>query len=462
MSIKKYPVILLAIIILVGIGASCKKNTSSSLAASIASLDCASAVFAGSAVAGTAFTGTATIPYTGGNSMVYTAGTTVSSTGVTGLTATLQAGTLTSGTGLLSYNITGTPAAAGVATFAISFGGQACAITQTITSATTANCNTLTTTAAQVACLADAFKATLSASQVATLQISLTKANAIRWSNLPGGVTIRNGIEFSTLSATQLAAAKAVIAAAAGTTVNEGFSEFTQIGLADDVLGASASGYSSGKYIIAFLGVPSATGTWMLQFGGHHYAQNITYNNGATVSATPSHQGVEPRTFTASGTTYAPLSQEATVMADMLASFTTAELATAKLTSTFSDVLLGPNKDGQFPATKVGIKASTLTSAAQAKVIAAMLPWLNDLDENMKTTLLTEYTNNLGNTYVSYSGNAGATSGNAATFLTANADYVRIDGPGVWIELVCQSGVVFSGIHYHSIFRDHTRDYNGL
>jgi Protein of unknown function (DUF3500) len=48
-----------------------------------------------------------------------------------------------------------------------------------------------------------------------------------------------------------------------------------------------------------------------------------------------------------------------------------------------------------------------------------------------------------------------------ATF-SANVDYVRIDGPSVWIELVCQSGVVFSSIHYHAVYRDHTRDYNGL
>lgn len=82
-----------------------------------------------------------------------------------------------------------------------------------------------------------------------------------------------------------------VIAAAAGTTVNEGYSKFSQINAADDVpiILGGGSGYSSGKYIIAFLGTPSATGTWMLQFGEHDYAQNITFSNGAVVSGTPSH-----------------------------------------------------------------------------------------------------------------------------------------------------------------------------
>jgi hypothetical protein len=39
---------------------------------------------------------------------------------------------------------------------------------------------------------------------------------------------------------------------------------------------------------------------------------------------------------------------------------------------------------------------------------------------------------------------------------------VRIDGPGVWIEFVCQNGIVYQGqIHYHTVYRDHTRDYGG-
>ena len=99
----------------------------------------------------------------------------------------------------------------------------------TVTTATTADCSSATTQVEKVVCLAEAFKATLTSSQIATLQIGFTKAYAIRWSNLPCGVSCRNGLAFSTLTATQLAAAKAVIAAAAGTTTDEGYSEFSQI-----------------------------------------------------------------------------------------------------------------------------------------------------------------------------------------------------------------------------------------
>jgi len=67
------------------------------------------------------------VPYTGGNGGVYNAQT-LSSTGVTGLTATLAAGTLANGAGSLTYTITGTPTTSGMASFAITIGGQSCTL----------------------------------------------------------------------------------------------------------------------------------------------------------------------------------------------------------------------------------------------------------------------------------------------------------------------------------------------
>lgn len=74
------------------------------------------------------YTATATVPYTGGNGASYNAGSSIASTGVTGLFATLQAGSLNSGSGNLTYTIEGTPSSEGIANFAISFGGQNCTI----------------------------------------------------------------------------------------------------------------------------------------------------------------------------------------------------------------------------------------------------------------------------------------------------------------------------------------------
>lgn len=325
--------------------------------------------------------------------------------------------------------------------------------TTTTAAVTTTGCSTATTTAAKVLCAVAAFEATLTTTQLAAVQFSYTKANAIKWSNLPCGADCREGLELSTLTAAQLTAAMAVVAAATGTTVNEGYSEVTQIIAADDILKVTAGGttYSSGNYFIAFVGTPSLTGTWQLQFGGHHLAVNQTYIAGTVAGATPYFEGVEPKTWTTNSVVYAPLADEQSTMAAMIASLSATQAASAKLTATFSDVLLGPSGNGQFPTTKVGLAVSTLSTAQQALVIAAMKRWVLDTDDLTAASVLSTYTSELSNTYIAYSGTG---------LFTSDKDYVRIDGPSVWIEFVCQAGVVYTGqIHYHSVWRDHTRDY---
>jgi len=65
------------------------------------------------------------VTYIGGNGGFYTSQT-IPSTGVTGLTATLAAGTLNSGSGKLKLNITGTPKSAGIASFLLVIGNISC------------------------------------------------------------------------------------------------------------------------------------------------------------------------------------------------------------------------------------------------------------------------------------------------------------------------------------------------
>lgn len=75
--------------------------------------------------AGTPYTGTMNVPYTGGNGGIYPA----QSIGpVNGLTATLSAGNFNSGSGTLSYTVSGTPTVTSpiVTTFSVNIGGQTC------------------------------------------------------------------------------------------------------------------------------------------------------------------------------------------------------------------------------------------------------------------------------------------------------------------------------------------------
>lgn len=96
---------------------------------SITSLDCTLARMSPALFAqGVPYEGVMTIPYTGGNGGYYQTGSPIASTGVTGLTATLQSGNLAHGNGELVYSVSGIPSASSPeeAIFDIDFAGQNC------------------------------------------------------------------------------------------------------------------------------------------------------------------------------------------------------------------------------------------------------------------------------------------------------------------------------------------------
>ncbi|NUP23888.1 MAG: DUF3500 domain-containing protein [Streptomyces sp.] len=343
---------------------------------------------------------------------------------------------------------------------------------------------------------ANAFLNTLDSDQQASTLLDLTQDNATAWSNLPCGSSCRVGIQTGTLDEDQLAAMEAVLKEALGTGEDTGYNRVMEILAADDVLssaggsssgapadapsadpsatstdaasdaptdaptgtppsggpGGGGGGYGSGLYYFAFLGTPSANGTWQLHFGGHHLAVNITYKNGKVAGASPYFVGVEPSSWSdEDGTEHAPLADMRDGMLALTSSLSTEQLAEAKLSESFSDVLLGPDEDGKFPETKEGIKASELSAKQKKLVLAAIHPWIANVDDATAKRLMKTYAKELNETYVAYSGGTG---------LDTQGDYVRIDGPSVWVEFVCQDGVIYRDqIHYHTVYRDHTRDY---
>lgn len=458
---------------------SCKSNNTDTVtpsSASVGALNCGSTTFSGSAVSGTAYTGTATVPYTGGNGVAYSAGSAIASSGVTGLNAILQAGTLASGSGNLTYSVSGTPSGTGTATFALSFGGQTCNLALTVssttsTTTTTSNSSTVTTALsttatsttctstgiAQVVCLVEAFKATLSSTQLTATQLTYTKTNAQKWSNLPAGLSARNGVSLGALNATQLAAFRNLMVAVLSLNVQEeGYDEMLGNLVADDYLKSVGGGsdYGAGNFYIAILGTPSTTGLWAILFTGHHYTQPYTYNSGALAGVTPAFRGVEPAAaVSGGGRTYQPFEQERVAFAAMLTALSTSEQTTAKLSGTYSDLVLGPGQDNKFPTTKVGVQVGALSSDKQALVLNAIKLYVSDLDAATAASILTKYTSELANTYIAYSGTTGVATQN---------DYVRIDGPSVWIEFSYQGGVIIRNTpHPHSVWRDHSTDYGG-
>ena len=476
---KSFAFVVVLIVVSVSTILSCQKNdtTVTPSSATVFALTCGSSTFSTTAASGTAYTGTATVPYTGGNGVAYAAGSALASTGVTGLNATLLASTLASGAGNLTYAISGTPSAAGTAAFALGFGGQTCSLALTVGApgsgtvsgsvssitgalAATATANTSCATAtgvAKVVCLTEAFKATLTSSQLAATQLAYSKANAQKWSNLPAGLSARIGIRLDALNATQLAAFRDLMVAVLAVNVKEeGYDEMLGNLVADDYLATIGGGsdYGAGNFYLSILGTPSTTGLWEILFTGHHYTQPYTFNGGQFTGVTPAFRGVEPAAaVTANSRTYQPIEQERVAFAAILTGLSSTEQATAKLSSTFSDLVLGPGKDGQFPTTKVGLQVGTLSAANQALVLNAIKLYVNDLDATTAATVLAKYTAELANTYIAYSG---------TTAVASQNDYIRIDGPSVWIEFSYQGGVIIKNTpHPHSVWRDHTTDYGG-
>ncbi len=98
------------------------------------------------------------------------------------------------------------------------------------------------------------------------------------------------------------------------------------------------------------------------------------------------------------------------------------------------------------------MKAGVLSAQQKKLVLAAIATYVDDLDTSDAKTILAKYQDELDETCLAYSG---------TTALTAENDYVRVDGPSVWIEFSMQHGIVLSGNHPHSVWRDRTTDYGG-
>lgn len=309
---------------------------------------------------------------------------------------------------------------------------------------------------AKAVAAANAFLRTLSSSQRSAVQLSFDlSVMKAGWSNLPVGAVARKGMAIKDMSSTQLAALNALLKVALGPT---GYTQQLGIRKADTYLaeqqsggggGGGGLGYGEGLYYIALYGTPSTSSKWTLQFGGHHLARHITFS-GATVSNTPYFAGVEPSTaFTLDGKTYAPMAAKAGALYGAVQALDSSQLASAKLSQAFDDVLVGPQKDGTFP-TRQGVAVSSLSAAQRALVTKAIKSYVADMPATKVVALMRTYTSQYAQTKLAWS---------TSTDSQTTGAYVRLHGPRLWLEIIVQNGVVLKGVHYHSIMRDITSDY---
>jgi hypothetical protein len=256
---------------------------------------------------------------------------------------------------------------------------------------------------AEVVTAVNAFLATLDETKRDTVEYDFTDNQARQtWSNFPATAVPREGIALSDLTADQQKAALAVVQVALS---GQGYQQSTDIQKADDYLnslgGQGADGFGALKdYFIAVYGQPSATQPFMVQFGGHHLARNLTYN-GDKVSQTPQFVGTEPVSFPSGAATVEPLKTEATDLFGLMASLTADQRTSAEITSgTFDDLLMGPGKDsGNFP-TSEGLLVSALNDSQRRAVMTAIQSYAGDLSTGAATKLMAKYEAELDQTRI--------------------------------------------------------------
>ena len=223
---------------------------------------------------------------------------------------------------------------------------------------------------------------------------------------------------------------------------------------ADELLKQSAGGkpmFGKDLYYISILGTPSEKAPWMLQFGGHHLALNITIAGERGV-LTPSLIGAQPALYTVNGTTIRPLGQESDKAFALLNALDDAQRKQAILTYRVADLVLGPGQDGKTIQPE-GLKASAMNEQQKAMLLDLIAEWTGIVHDSAAAARMAEIKAGLNETWFAWSGPTTVSPGRNGTA------YYRIQGPNLVIEYAPQPLGGDPSMHVHTIYRDPTNDY---
>ncbi|HMC76651.1 MAG TPA: DUF3500 domain-containing protein [Vicinamibacterales bacterium] len=346
---------------------------------------------------------------------------------------------------------------------------------------------------ARIVAAAQAVLTSLDEAGRAKVQFPYDSPQKTKWSNFPSGIFQREGVRLADLNPAQRAAIDTLLSTALSA---DGYRKVKEIMKADGVL-ASTQGQGRGgapagpppgagpppadgpppgaggpppgaggppqgggrgrggrggggslrfaedEYFLAFLGTPSVTAPWMLQFGGHHLAINLTLS-GSQASMAPSLPAAQPAIYTVEGRTIRPLGKENDKAFELINALTDEQRKEAIIGSRVADLVLGPGQDGRTIQPE-GIRASKLTPAHQALLLEIVREWAGIQHAAFAEPRMAEIRSALGDTFFAWSGPT----------VNGSAAYFRIQGPTLVIEYAPQGGVD----HIHTIYRDPTNDY---
>jgi hypothetical protein len=307
---------------------------------------------------------------------------------------------------------------------------------------------------------AQAFLASLDAPQRAKATLALNATTRTVWSNLPTGIamqvgaTERNGLKFGSMSPAQQDKALALL----GTVLSrDGYRKALNILNADQRLeetespsrpASSKIRFGRAEFYLAVLGTPSTTGRWMVQFGGHHLALNITLSGGDSV-LTPTHTGAQPATYSLNGETIRPLGRENDKAFTLMNALDAGQQKQALLGYDVRNLVLGPGEDGKTIQPE-GIRGAALNDRQQSMLADLISEWVTILPDPAAAAKMKDVRANLRETYFAWAGST--TNGKEA--------YFRVQGPTLVIEYAPQNVSGKPSVdHIHTIYRDPTNDY---
>ncbi|HEY1756205.1 MAG TPA: DUF3500 domain-containing protein [Bryobacteraceae bacterium] len=311
-----------------------------------------------------------------------------------------------------------------------------------------------------------------------------------RWSNFPISIVPRAGLSMGELNPAQRSAAMALVSSALS---QRGYEKVQQIMEGDEVLkstdggrgGRGPGGPPNGKgpggppngrgpggdgrkggppgnggggaqfgkdlYYISILGAPSEKNPWMLQFGGHHLALNITIDGDRGI-LTPTLTGAQPSLYTLNGKTVRPLGQESDKAMALLNALDENQRKQAILSYRLADLVLGPGQDGKTIQPE-GFKASNMNEKQRAMLLDVISEWAGIIHESASAIRMAQLKAEINETWFAWSGPTTVPPGNNI------AAYYRIQGPHVVIEYAPQQMGGDPSLHVHTMYRDPTNDY---
>ena len=342
-----------------------------------------------------------------------------------------------------------------------------------------ASANAQADATARIVASAQALVSVLNDAGRAKVQFPFDGSQKTRWSNLPSPMFQRDGLLLADITPAQRAAVMTLLQVALS---RDGYRKVTEIMRGDEVLkktdggprgggpnggraapgpdpagaggrgrgrgpggpgGGGAPAFGEDQYYLAFVGTPSTTAPWMLQFGGHHLAINLTMA-GSQATMAPSLPAAQPASYTFEGQTIRPLGRENDKAFALVNALDATQRGQAILTYRVSDLVLGPTQDGRTVQPE-GIRASALSASQQTLLWDLAKEWAGIMTDAFAEPRMAELRAAVNDTWFAWSGPT--TNGSAA--------YFRIQGPTLVIEYAPQSGVD----HIHTIYRDPTNDY---